>query len=179
MKKILAIALAMVSFGAFANNSFMYFMLDEGAKIGDVLLDDTISYGVKVKAIQGSDPAWSATDGVYLDLYYGNWDSATDQKLTGVEVDEGNYIVELTNAMPTDSYTYFIELYNDSSVSPFAQGKLNYTAEMIGSMRGMSVPTAGVAMMTQFTPTPEPTSGLLLLIGTAALALRRRRMIQA
>ena len=73
--------------------------------------------------------------------------------------------------------SYAIELYNDSSFvavsSPLLSSAL---AEHITTVNSISLPTAWVASSFAI---PEPNSAMLLLLGCAALGLRRRRQLKA
>ncbi len=75
-----------------------------------------------------------------------------------------------------DSYTYYTVIFNNDMASA--------DAYMITSTLTKTVPASGSMAMTfgtqasntwQTMSVPEPTSGLLMLLGVAGLALRRRR----
>lgn len=57
-------------------------------------------------------------------------------------------------------------------------GTVGELSSYIASFSGMDTPVLDPKTISSFT-IPEPTSGLLLLFGCAALALRRRKMIKA
>lgn len=65
--------------------------------------------------------------------------------------------------------TYYIENYAQNNAASAAK-----TTSNLGTVFGGNGTTAGAAI-TGWTVVPEPTSGLLMLIGMAGLALRRRR----
>ena len=50
-----------------------------------------------------------------------------------------------------------------------------YTPPSAGTAQSIAVSLAGSGTFTASSPVPEPTSGLLMLLGMAGLALRRRR----
>jgi len=86
-----------------------------------------------------------------------------------------------------DSFTYYIELvnYTDSSNGVYDRGhamssKTFTYSELSGaisdgalSVAGMTAVWTGAAVQ----PTPEPTSGLLLLMGFAMLGLKRKKEV--
>lgn len=74
------------------------------------------------------------------------------------------------------SLSFFVELLNGNTVVG-RTSDYNYSAvsSYIYS-GGMAPPPAGLWTVTDFTPVPEPTSGMLLVLGGALLALRRRKL---
>lgn len=80
-----------------------------------------------------------------------------------------------------ENASFFVELFNDQG-GVYQSDALTYSEllnyEYISSMVGMTLPS-GTWDVKNFRVVPEPTSGLLLLIGVAGLALRRRKMKKA
>lgn len=76
----------------------------------------------------------------------------------------------------TTSLSFFVELLNGSSVVGRSSDYNYAQIQQYIYSGGMSMPPAGMWTVTVFTPVPEPTSGMLLVIGGAMLALRRRRV---
>lgn len=86
----------------------------------------------------------------------------------------------LPPAVTAANYTYWIELLNADNNSVAGYGSLGMYQDLaayISSMQGMATPDMMKAVSAF--AAPEPNSALLLLIGCAALALRRRKQIAA
>ena len=165
MKKLFVLALLSIAFNAMAEDYFLYWMVDEGAKLDGKSFEEN-TYYAKVKTDGGS----------YLS-FYTSPDAADSY---------GNvYTVDLTDSMPTfaDVFggtgnipsSFIIELYNDSGCADgswVGKATLAYNPANI-TTPGMGNPP-GIASASSFTAAPEPTSGMLLLLGVAGLALRRK-----
>lgn len=79
------------------------------------------------------------------------------------------------------SVSFYIELFNDGQRVMFSDG---YTYDSIATQYIASFdpanPTSFIPLSTPWSaPAPEPTSGLLMLLGMAALGLKRRKMTNA
>lgn len=79
------------------------------------------------------------------------------------------------------SYSFFVELYSDSETlwtsSLFVYNALaDYISQPSGTTGGGTVPAKGVWSVSATSAVPEPTAGLLFLMGLAGLALRRRQV---
>lgn len=171
---------ACATFASRAEDSYLYWMVDT-ASAGDFEPYNA----VKVKAVQSGNVG----GGEYLSLYYGNGNP--------VGVGDAAYSIgrtDIDNAAkmglafyaglvaPASSFSYLVELWNDSTI--VAQSEmLTYSetaAQHIATMSG----AGGINPVTPwtaggFSAVPEPNSALLMLIGCAALALRRRKQIAA
>ena len=79
----------------------------------------------------------------------------------------------------TNDYSFFVELINNSGQTVWTQYTTTYDNLVSAgyvSTSGMSVPSPTVTgNMMNGAAVPEPTSGVMLLLGGALLALRRRR----
>ena len=188
MKKIAFAALALMGVvcSSAAEDSFLYWMVGNSATLGEEKKAIEGSYNAKVVAIQGTEWVYNA-GGAYLDLYYDMADQQSFGKMTpdlGSRNDLGvvNNLAYFANIGTTgEGWTYFIELYHDNTIFARSEG-LPYSEGAIATlMEGIQAPTGKLWAVPAFVPAavPEPNSALLMLIGCAALALRRRKQIAA
>ena len=182
--KFIAFALAMagvICASGATEDSFLYWMVGDTATLDNSVIQGP--YNAKVVAIQGDSAEWSyqGDGGIYLNLYNAMTDA---NPIEGNSVSLGGnggnlpYFAGL-GSTASGGWTYFIELYNDSRIFAHSDA-LPYAPESIATLANMSVP--GTAWNVKaFVPAavPEPNSGLLLLLGVAGLALRRRKQIAA
>lgn len=120
----------------------------------------------------------------YAQLYYSVDGGETGTSLDAAgwtyvkSVNAGSEIgAALASGMTGDTVSFFVEYFND------ANDKIGFSdatawsalAEYVSSVQSNPpTPQAG-AWVPNFTAVPEPTSGLLMLLGLAGLALRRKR----
>lgn len=176
MKKILMIlgVLAM-SAGAFAEDSYLYWMVGETTPY-----EKAYSYA-KVKGYSEPDAAGS---GSYLNLYYGD----------GALIALGDAKAGATSSMAASSQTsgigfyaefaanvtyssFVVELFNDENVFVAQSAALNYAdAAAYIALKGIGAPSNMVWAASSYA-VPEPNSALMLLLGSAVLALRRRKQV--
>ena len=153
-------------------DSYLYWMVnvDEGTWNYD--------YRVQVRGVPGS-----SEEGPFLNLYYDNGNSAgfsvTREYLQDAKSDPGVgfYAGFASNAGYT---SYVIELL--SSDTSDLLGRWSWTAAQVETyiaQNGIKAPSLAPLTMSMALPAPEPSSGLLLLLGVAGLALRRRKQIAA
>lgn len=180
MKKFLIFALAMSSYAASA--SVLLWLVDSSAestvgtwtdaKVGYLASENHDSGPLKYIKIGGQ-----AIDSSSWDYQLSSGDIA------GIVEDDHFALADLsgiTAGNPNSQY-YFIELYNNGNL-------VGYTAKgVIGSALSDYIKEwSDLSNMTQsmtgwggapFTAVPEPTSGMLMLLGMALLGLRRKKAV--
>ena len=177
MKKIIASVLFALSCGALLaeGDMYMYWMVDTESTV-----EKWGGEAGSISDIQGlyAKVAVDGMEGTYLglyeqagsDYYYGK----------GVQVSEvlGESLPIFANLGDYAGNTFFLELWTaaDGGTKEYTSEKISYAAasQYFAQMKNnMAAPAEAYGFKT-FTAVPEPTSGLLLLLGVAGLALRRK-----
>lgn len=169
MKKlILSMAMA-AAFAAFADDTTTY-----QALYWQVNAEDTASFGTAAYAV------------LYASLDGGNVKIAGDGQLVNAgAVGQTQTVLQGTDATfswgASDFTTasFFIELLNESEGLVAQSASVTYSALLAGGHiatqgAGMPSPTTATPYAFGAYAVPEPTSGLLMLLGLAGLALRRK-----
>lgn len=167
MKKLFVLALLSVAFNAMAEDQYLYWMVADNATVDDQALDRNKTYYAQVKAVMGDGTEtllnFYASPEAGVD--YGSW----------AEVDMSFNAPTFAGVFTTAPTSFIVELYNEKDTSAagswVGQATLNWDPSYITS-GGRTI--ADYATATAFQSIPEPTSGLLLLLGVAGLALRRK-----
>ena len=168
MKKTFLLAALLGVTGAFAADSYLYWMIDT---------EDAARYAydtVRISADGGT---------TYLTIYDSNFGSpykvggeggVTKTQVTTAD-DWGYGFYASLAGVSLETASFVVELYNDSSFLA-----RNYSASS-GEIAGY-IYSGGISGTSPTLPwtagsfdIPEPSSGLLLLVGCAVLGLRRRR----
>ena len=183
MKKLIFLSALAALLNASAEDSYLYWMVpDTATGTGQDGLALSGPYTAKIRAIEGGD--WVYGAGSYLSIYSsvnGGLGPELDNGATvtfGSGADNVPYFVKLASAVG-ENWKYFVEIYNSAGI--FARSEaLPYSEESIVTLAGMGKPGTMLAPA-MFIPAavPEPNSALLMLIGCAVLALRRRKQIAA
>ena len=120
------------------------------------------------------------------DSFYTTWSAKTDSAISkGVKASNATLGANAKNTAATDSTPYYAAIlftYTDANGKDwYIANKATVTTDSLGNGATLSNLAknigggSGTAITGWTAVAPEPTSGLLLLIGVAGLALRRRR----
>jgi len=179
MKRVLLVLSVLWVATAAAEDSWLYWMLGDASKSGYTAAEsgsaDNTYTAVKVRGYTNNDADFS-----YLNLYYDSSSPLGGDAIPATTISEMNGFGAGLYAKLANNTTYssfVIELVNDSG---FVAGSERLTAASaeayIETANSMHSPSA-------WAPTsyaiPEPNSAMLLLLGCAALGLRRRRQLKA
>ncbi|MBR4652945.1 MAG: PEP-CTERM sorting domain-containing protein [Kiritimatiellae bacterium] len=166
MKKLMLLA-SVVLLGFAASADAMYWQLS--SMNSNV---DPSSWTMAQVHVTGGDPA--------VDTYLKVWDGTgfTQNVVVKGEGVDGAWF-DLTG-YHDPSYSFVLELINDSyEVQGYGTAAANYTQlQSAGAVSTFDTlaPVSYTAWNAGFVAIPEPTSGLLLMLGASLLALRRRRV---
>lgn len=157
MKKLIAMLVAVAAVATVkASDSYLMWMIGEGA------------------------PAFNYAS-LYVDKGAGGV-VAIDEFLTGVESGTQTTLAQVSSLIATDkpdtSYKYYVELLNEVGEATYKSGLFGYSEVASYIYQAPGVPPTGAFDMGQggFTAVPEPTSGLMMLLGFALLGLKRKRV---
>jgi len=175
MKKSILLAVLLAALGASASDSYLYWMVDTTSA-------DNFSYDyARIKAVNGGTET-------YLSIYEADFDQPLTEAAGGVSgvskstvdayADFGSsagFYASLAGINPSTA-SFIVELYNDSGflAQSFNDGSYGAVSGMIYA-GGIFAPPAMPWKAGSY-DVPEPSSGLLMLLGMAGLALRRRKV---
>lgn len=179
-KIMMMLAVALCVFGARADDSYMYWMVNDTVTLDDAPLDfGSGSYSAKVALYQGAP---GSSDATYMSLAtVGGDGSLVAAGDSGVSIGAlgASFYSALATNLTGDDWNYYVEIWSNESGQNNLVGRSEgyTTAQAAEYIRSSSLTPGIFATVSSFSsPVPEPTSGLLMLIGSAALALRRRKI---
>ena len=176
MKKSIFLAALLIAIGASASDSYLYWMVNTADTTPDY---SGYSYA-RIKAVDGGTET-------YLSIYEADFDqplevggvSGVSQSTVDDYADFGSsagFYASLAG-INLSTASFIVELYNDDGkflAQSFNDGSYGTVSGMIYN-GGISIPPAMPWKAGSF-DVPEPSSGLLMLLGMAGLALRRRKV---
>lgn len=180
MKKLIAIVVCALAIGASADDSYLLWMVGDNASFTDAsgnTMGTAPSY--TYAAVGVWDSATKTTS--YLNLYGKN---GTDLNSTFARVGSEFY-ASLANYTSSSTVSFYIELFNDKGafVGRTTDDKMLSYADALAyaTTFGIAPPAANAWAPSSFTTAaaPEPSSALLLLLGCAGLALKRKKQANA
>lgn len=173
MRMLVLMTMVLGAFAAFADDSYLYWMVDtDDGTAGEISYDS-----VRVRAFETD----GGVDKGYLTLYYGNGAAVGGDYPNSVGKDlatAGLPFYASLASVAGSSFSYVVELFNDGALVGQSESLLftdamaqNYVATVTstGTFPAMASWAAG-----GYSSVPEPNSALLIVLGCAALALRRK-----
>ena len=175
MNKILAVLVATVALGASAADSYLYWMVS--APIS--WTGETPTTDIKYARVGVMDNTTGKNAG-YLNIFT-QVGEETGSKLASDFL--GNSLYANLGLFAKDGYSFYIELWNDSGRVGRSEAILDYSkafADYVYEM-GTATPPSTSWQVGSFTTqgVPEPSSALLMLLGCAGLALKRKKQAKA
>ena len=175
---IFALAFVGTLLSASADDGYLYWMIDTTEGGAGAYTYDS----VKIKAMNGD------SDVGYLNFYYEDGGAMHSLGVGDTLPTDNTQLADYQSAsggglyagVVQPGYSYIIELWNDNaavqqSIILSADTAQQYITYVSG---GMFTPGAsGAWTASNFTPVPEPNSAVMLLVGCAMLALRRRKNV--
>ena len=191
MKSLILVSAFAVALCANAD-SYIYWMLPDSPTAEAGLFSDSDTYSAKIVAIDKAGTtggAWEYGAGDYLTLYYSNGGLGAEVPdstvVSGVKFGDGAdnvpYFAKLLSDTTYASWTYFVEIYNGGNIVARSD-EVSITQQSIVNMSQITdVPGGKMLIPMTFRPAsvPEPNSALLMMLGCAVLALRRRKQVVA
>jgi len=154
LKGLSGVALAaLLPLGGLADESYVYWMVDQSGS--------SSPYPFYAASMIGSDGQ------VYETVFANGSGTGTDEELT-----------RLGDSVALSDMSFVIELYNDESWTPTYYSVWMSYVDMVRDRYVTTDPSgpSNTMKVGYFSTLPEPTSGVLMLLGLAALGLKRRKL---
>lgn len=171
MKKLIALAFALSCGALMAEDQYLMWMLDDTIKLDEGTYELTGDTVAKIRV--GADGSEQ-----YLSLYGNPGEDAIGRQFGAQDSQGLPLYAGVGDFKTTPDTAFFLELWNDGAwVGQSELGTYSGLLQNIAAMQfdiGGSQVNPTTKLVSNFTAAPEPTSGLLLLLGVAGLALRRK-----
>ena len=172
-----------------AEDSYLLWFVNPEATFGEGLLANSDAFKgqtlrAKVSYFESGSPTeWVYGGGEYLVIHADNDGipaSTGDNVISFDSSLSSQYFASIPTGQNVQDWTYYVELYNESGIFAHSEALSNLTEEGIATLAGIGKPGT-LWNVKAFVPAavPEPNSALLLLLGIAGLALRRRKQVVA
>lgn len=171
MKTCFLMMAVLGAFTASADDSYLYWMVDTDDGTAAKFEYDTVQ-------VRAYETEAGVDSGNYLTLYYGNGNEAGMSVAADVATAGLPFYASLASAMGS-SFSYVVELFHDGA--KVGQSESLFFNEAMAknyvtfAMSTGNLPAMATWMAGGFSAAPEPNSAVLLLLGCAALALRRKK----
>lgn len=177
MKKIIMSALFALSCGGLLadGDMYMYWMVES---------DSTVSKwggaAGSISDIQGlyAKVAVAGSEGTYLSLYEQVGSDSYGNAIQVSDVLGESWPIFANLGSDYENSTFLIELWSEAEggTKEYTSNPISYaaTSQYFAQMKNNKATPPVAYGFNSFTAVPEPTSGLLLLLGVAGLALRRK-----
>ena len=169
MTKKILVAFAVAASAMFASAGVLYWQV-EGENEGDTFTSATLYTSTDRNATGASATALGTVSEANGTLFTDEQGTYSDQMQTDISAYSGNspeyyFFVEMANYNGGDTKKGYVYSYTDLVNAGYVATNPFDSASVVASS----------AVANMGSSTPEPTSGMLLLIGGSLLALRRRR----
>lgn len=177
MKKLIVALSLILSFGFAAQAEYLFWQLSDTAKDGTGKSIGDFSYAAIFAETPTTQLKLADETGASTDYTYATVDKSAPQQI----------VINLDQLGDPSCYSFYIEYfnYNDGWNSVGTSGKQTYDqlaqngAIYTGSAMEAITDIAGLKMWTGSSyaaATPEPTGGLLVMLGMALIGLKRKRV---